>query len=371
MLRPAPKPDGRAMLFVFITVLLSLMGLGIIIPVMPDLIIELTGESRSRAAELNGLLLFSYAAMQFVMSPVLGALSDRFGRRPVILISVFAYAVDFLLMAIAPTFAWLFAGRLLSGATAATFSTANAFIADITPPEQRAARFGLLGAAFGLGFIIGPVMGGFVGDQFGPRAPFILASAITFANFLFGYLVFPETLTPERQRKFSLWRANPLGGLITVGSRPLVLGILIAFFLTQLAQQSLPSIWAFFTGEKFGWNGREIGLSLAYVGITAAIVQGGLTRVLIPRLGNTRAVLIGMAAMTTSLIGYAFFTPSGPWVYLWITVGALGGFMMPGIQAKVSEATPANAQGELQGAIASLMSITMAISPLMMSWVFG
>lgn len=370
MLRPAPKPDGRALTFVFITVFLSLVGLGIIMPVMPDLLVELTGRTKSQSTELNGWLLFAYAGMQFIMSPILGALSDRFGRRPVILTSLFAYSIDFLLMALAPTYAWLFIGRLLSGATAATYSTANAFIADITPPEKRSANFGLLGAAFGLGFIIGPALGGFVGDNFGVRAPFFLASAVIFANFIFGYIVFPETLPKEKRRAFDLRRANPVGGLITVGRRPLIAGVLLAYFLMQLAHHSLPGIWAFFTGVKFGWEERDIGFSLAYVGMTAAIVQGGLIRKVVPIIGDTKAVLIGMPAMTLSFIGYAFFTPSGAWVYLWVTVGALGGFMMPGMQSKMSEATPEDAQGELQGAIASLMSISMACSPLMMSKLF-
>lgn len=371
MLRPAPKPDGRAMLFVFITVLLSLVGLGIIIPVMPDLMTELTGVTESKGAALNGYLLTSYALMQFVMSPVLGALSDRFGRRPVILTSLIVYSADFMLMALAPTYAWLFVGRLLSGATAATFSTANAFIADVSPPEKRAANFGLLGAAFGLGFIIGPALGGFVGEEFGTRAPFMLASVIVFANFVFGYFVFPETLTEENRRPFDIRRANPIGGLLTVARRPLVLGIMIAYFLMQVSHHSLPAIWSFFSSLKFDWDKGDIGLSLAYVGVTAAFVQGYLTRKVIPVIGNSKAVLFGMAAMTVSFIGYALFTPSGAWVYLWITVGAFGGFIMPGMQSIMSDATPANAQGELQGAISSLMSVTMAFSPLMMTQVFG
>lgn len=371
MLRPAPKPDGRALMFVFITVLLSLIGLGIIMPVMPDLIEDLTGDATSHAAVLNGYLLGVYALMQFIMSPVLGALSDRFGRRPVILTSVFCYSVDFMLMAFAPTYAWLFVGRVLSGATAATYSTANAFIADITPPEKRAANFGLLGAAFGLGFIIGPALGGYVGDHFGPRAPFMVASALIFCNFLFGYFFFPETLPPEKRRAFTWWRANPVGGLIAVARHPLVAGIMVAYFMMQLAHTSLPAFWAFFATYKFGWDGSDIGLSLAYVGFTAALVQGGLTRVIVPKIGDIAAVLIGMAAMTTSFLGYAFATPTGAWLYLWISIGAFGGFMMPGMQSKMSDATPADAQGELQGALASLMSICMMTSPLIMTNVFG
>lgn len=371
MLRPAPTPGKRALLFVFITVLLSIMGLGIVIPVMPTLIKDLTGMGASRGAELNSILLTCYAAMQFFMSPVLGALSDRFGRRPVILVSVFAYSVDFLIMAVAPTFAWLIVGRLLSGGTAATFATANAFIADVTPPEKRAASFGLIGAAFGLGFIIGPVLGGLTGEQFGARAPFYLASGLIFANFVFGYFFFPESLPKEKRRPFSLARANPFGALFSVVARDKVGGILLAYFFMQLSHHALPSIWAFFTTAKYGWSELSISLSLAYVGITAAVVQGGLIRTVVPKIGDTRAVYIGMAAMAGSLIGYAFYSPTGVWMYVWTTLGALGGFMMPGMQSKMTAATPPDAQGELQGAIASVMSISMAVSPQIAAHIFG
>jgi DHA1 family tetracycline resistance protein-like MFS transporter len=368
--KPAPQPDQRALLFLFITVLLSMVGLGIVIPVMPALIQDLTGASVSRASELNGWLLTVFAITQFFMSPILGALSDRFGRRPVILLSLLSYALDFLLMAIAPTYAWLFIGRMLSGACAATFATANAFIADISPPEKRAGNFGILGAAFGLGFIVGPVLGGLVGEL-GPRWPFVVASLVTFANLVFGYFVFPETVSAENRRAFDWRRANPIGGLLSVGRHPLVLGVLSAYFLMQFAHNSLPAIWSFFTKEKFAWSEWQIGVSLAYVGITAAFVQGYLTRRIIPKIGETRAVLIGMAGMTASFLGYAFATPSGAWVFLWITVGAIGGFLMPGMQGIMSRATPSNEQGELQGAIASVMSLTLASSPYTMSHVFG
>lgn len=369
MFRPAPKPDRHAMTFVFITVLLSMIGMGVVIPVMPALLNELTGATEARAAVLNGYLLTVYAIMQFFMSPILGALSDRFGRRPVLLTSLFAYGIDFALMAIAPTYAWLFLGRMLAGAFAATYAVSSAFIADVSPPEKRAANFGLIGAAFGLGFIIGPAIGGRLGD-IDPRLPFMLASGIAFANFTFGYFVFPETLAKEKRRKFDWRRANPLGGLISVGKHPIVLGVLGAFFLMQLSHNALPGIWAFFTKEKFAWSETDIGNSLAFVGVTAALVQGVLTRRIIPIVGETNAVLIGMCAMVASFLGYAFFTPSGGFVYLWISVGALGGFIMPGMQTIMSRATPEDAQGELQGAIASLMSITLGTSPLLMTHVF-
>lgn len=363
-------PEKRALLFIFITVLMSMIGLGIIIPVMPSLIMSLTGATVSEAAEYGRWLLFVFAGAQFIMSPILGALSDRFGRRPVILISVFSYAIDFALMAIAPTFAWLLVGRLIAGACAATFATANAFIADISTPERRAANFGIMGAAFGLGFIIGPAVGGLLGE-IGPRWPFALASVVTLANFVYGYFVLPETLTEENRRKFDWRRANPVGGLLSMARYPVVIGVLAAFFLMQFSHNALPALWSYFSKEKFGWSDFNIGLSLTYVGITAAFVQGYLTRIVIPKIGETRAVMIGIAAMVTSFSGYAFFTPTGQYVYLWITVGAVGGFIMPGMQGIMSRATPNNEQGELQGAIASLMSITMAFSPVLMAGVFA
>ena len=362
-------PRG-AIVFMFITVLLSIVGLGIIIPVMPDLIIALTGTDTSGASRLGGYLLVVYGAMQFVMSPILGGLSDRFGRRPVILTSVAAYALDFLLMAIAPTYFWLFVGRALSGGTAATFATANAFIADVSPPEKRAANFGLLGAAFGLGFIVGPVLGGFLGE-FDVRYPFYAAAAVTGANFVFGYFVLPESLPQSRRRAFDWRRANPVGGLISVSRHALVLGVLFSYFLLQMAHSALPAIWSYFGKYKFAWSEADIGLSLGFVGITAALVQGGLVRKVVPRIGELRAVIIGITTMTASFLGYAFLTPSGAWVYLWIAVGAFGGFTMPAMQAILTRATPSDAQGELQGAIASVMSICVTASPFLMTQVFA
>ncbi len=367
---PLAAPTSKSLIFVFLTVLLSMIGLGIIMPVMPALIMELTGTNVSGAAALGGYLLLVYAAMQFVMSPILGALSDRYGRRPVILISLLASSVDLAFMALAPTYAWLFVGRMIAGATAAVFATANAYIADVSTPEKRAANFGLMGAAFGLGFIFGPIIGGIFGE-IGPRWPFIAASALGFLNFLYGLVVLPETLSEENRRRFDWRRANPFGGLASMARYPVVIGVLSAYFLMQLAHNSLPAVWAYFSKLKFGWSEAQIGLSLAFVGFTAAIVQGGLTRVIIPKIGETRSVVLGMAAMVASLLGYAFFTPTGNYVYLWIVVGALGGFMMPGMQGIMSRATPPNEQGELQGAIASLMSITMMVSPFTMTQIFA
>jgi len=360
----------HALAFVFITVLLSMIGMGIVIPIMPDLISELTGLEKSAAAKYNGYLISVYALMQFLMAPFLGALSDRFGRRPVLLMSLLAYSIDYMVMALAPTYALLFVGRAAAGAFAATYATASAFIADISPPEKRAGNFGLLGAAFGLGFIIGPAIGGWVGD-FNPRYPFFLASAVIFANLIFGYFVFPETVTDANRRAFDWKRANPLGGLISVSHHKLVLGVLFCHFLIQTAHHALPATWAFFTSVKYGWSASQVGNSLSYVGITAAFVQGYLTRKLMPKVGEVRAVFIGGAGMIAALTGYAFFSPEGWMIYAWITVGAIGGFMMPAMQAIMSRVTPPDAQGELQGAVASVMSLTMIFSPWMMTQIFS
>ena len=368
-LREQTSAPRGAIVFLFLTVLMSVIGFGIIIPVMPELLEELTGRDAGASAALQGYLLGVYGFAQLVMSPVLGGLSDRFGRRPVILTSVAATSLDFLLMALAPSYWWLFAGRALSGATAATFASANAYIADVSPPEKRAANFGLLGAAFGFGFVVGPWVGGHLGD-IDTRLPFFVASGVCALNFAFGFFVLKETLPPSRRRAFDWRRANPVGGLASVTRFPVVLGVLSAYFLMQFSHSALPAVWSFFGAEKFGWSPGMIGNALGYVGVTAALVQGGLTRVVIPKIGPARAVYLGLFAMTASFLGYAFATPSGAWVFAWITVGAFGGFMMPAMQSIMSAAIPEDEQGELQGAISSVMAICTTLSPLVMTRVF-
>ena len=364
------KPGKHALAFLFITVLISMIGMGVILPVIPTLVQELTGLEKSAAAPYGGYLLLAYAVMQFFMSPILGGLSDRFGRRPVILMSLAAYSFDYGLMAFAPTFAWLFLGRILAGGFAATYSTSMAFITDISTPEERAGRFGMVGAAFGLGFIIGPALGGWLGEH-STRLPFLVASGLAAINTVYGFFVLPETLPPERRRKFSWARANPVGSLLQVSKYPMVLGVLFAYFLMQFAHNALPAVWAWFSEAKFGWTPMDIGWSLAFVGVTSAIVQGGLTSKVIPKIGEAKAAMIGISALTLAFTGYALFTPSGAYVYMWIIVGAIGGFTMPAMQGLMTRAAPADAQGELQGAISSVMSISMAISPLIMTQVFS
>lgn len=364
------KPGKHAFAAVFVTVLIDIIGFGIIIPVGPDLIIEISGETTSKAVLYSGALMVVFALVQFVSTPILGGLSDRFGRRPVILFSLLGYAVDFAIMGFAKTMPLLFLGRFFSGIFAATYATANAYIADITPQEQRAVRFGMLGAAFGIGFIIGPVIGGFLGERFGTRAPFFAASLLAFINFVYCYFALPETLKRENRRPFDIKRANPLGSLIQLGKYPVILPVLVAMFLFQLAHFALQATWAWYGKIKFEWGPDEIGLSLAAVGLSAAIVQGGLIRILMPILGEKRAVLLGGGSMIIAFIGYAF--ASEAWmVYPLIAIGAIGGLLTPSVQGIMTRTIPENAQGELQGAIASIMSLTMIIGPFVMSGTFS
>lgn len=366
-----PKRAGAsALIFIFITVLLNMIGVGVIMPVMPQLIIEVTGEDLAHAAQWGGTLTFVYALMQFIMMPIIGGLSDRFGRRPVLLVSLFAYSIDFLVMALAPTIMLIAITRMAAGAFAATFSTANAYIADISPPEKRAANFGLVGAAFGLGFIIGPAIGGALGGAYGPRAPFFFVAAIGALNFLFGVFVLPETLGPEKRRKFEWRRANAVGNFKQFAKYPVMVPIAMVLFIAQIAHWSYPAIWAYYAIEKFGWSAFEIAASLSFVGLTAAIVQGGLTRIVIPKIGERRAAIFAMSVTFISYMAFAYVETV--WlVYALIAFSSLGGFAQPALQGIMSRTMPDNAQGELQGAVAAVMSIAMVISPWVMTQIFA
>ena len=366
----ARKPGRFALIFIFITVMLNMIGLGVIMPVMPQLIMHVTGEDLSHAAQWGGYLTLAYAFMQFLMMPVLGGLSDRYGRRPILLVSMAAYAFDFFVMAIAPHIAIILAARLVAGAFAATFSTANAYIADITPPEKRAANFGLIGAAFGLGFIIGPGLGGVIGEHFGPRAPFYFVSIIGAINFLYGYLVLPETLSPDHRRPFDWKRANAFGNFKQFTHYPVILPIASVMFISQVAHWTYASVWAYYAEEKFHWTPALIGMSLMFVGFMAALVQGGLTRVVIPKIGERASAIIGMTITMTAYLGFAFAS-RGWMVYAIIAISALGGLAQPSLQGIMSRTIPANAQGELQGAIAAVMSISMVIGPMLMTQIFS
>jgi MFS transporter, DHA1 family, tetracycline resistance protein len=364
------KPGKSAFVFLFITVLVDSIGFGIILPVLPKLIMELTGVSIDRAAVYGGGLSFVYALMQFFCAPVLGNLSDRFGRRPVILFALVALGCDYFIMGFAPVIAWLFVGRTIAGIAGASFTPAYAYLADITPPAQRAQSFGLMGAAFGLGFILGPAIGGLLGDL-GPRAPFFTAGAIALGNAALGFFALPESLPPELRREFHWRRANPLGTLAQMKRYPSVLAMLGALLLWQLGHQVLPSTWAFYTIARFHWSSAQVGYSLAFVGLLMAIAQGVLTRVLIPWLGGERrAALVGMGAALVAYVGYAS-APSG-WVMYVVSLSTfLFGVTYPSMNALASQQIPADSQGELQGAVACVGSVSAIFGPPLMTQVFG
>lgn len=347
-----------------------MIGYGVIMPVMPQLIMEVTGEGLASAAKWGGYLAVAYAAMQFLMMPIIGGLSDRFGRRPVLLTSLAAYSLDFLVMAVAPVIGVIVFARMLAGAFAATFSTANAYIADISPPEKRAANFGLMGAAFGLGFIIGPGIGGLLGDYYGPRAPFYFVACTGALNFLFGLFVLPETLASENRRKFEWKRANAFGSFKQFAKYPAMLPIALVLFFGQIAHWTYPSIWSYYAEEKFAWTPSLIGLSLMFVGLMSAIVQGGVTRIVIPKIGERASAITAMSVTAISYVLFAFAS-QGWMVYAVIAFSALGGLAQPALQGIMSRTMPANAQGELQGAIAAVMSLSMVIGPWVMTQTFS
>ena len=365
-----PKPVSRhAITFIFITMLIDSIGLGIIIPVMPQLIEELTGDTLSNAAVYGGWLLFVYSLAQFICAPILGNLSDRFGRRPVLLMSLLTVGLDYILMGLAPTMIWLFIGRIISGMAGASYSTANAYIADITPPEKRAQSFGLMGAAFGVGFIIGPVIGGMLGT-FGPRMPFYVAAGLALANALYGFLVIPESLARENRRPFSWARANTLGAIAHLRTVPTALMLAATLFFHQMAHFVLPSVWSFYVIEKFKWSTAEVGYSLGAAGLFMVIVQGGLIRTVIAKIGSERAAYVGLIFAVLGYIGYAV-APNGLTIYIFLAVASLAGLAQPSISAIITTAVPANAQGELQGALSSLGGIAAIIAPILMTYVFG
>ena len=366
----AAKPGPNALLFIFITVMINMIGFGIILPVMPQLIMDVTGDGLAQASRWGGYISVAYAVMQFIMMPVMGQLSDRYGRRPILLGSLAAYAADFLMLALAPSLVLIFVARILAGCFAATFSTANAYIADISPPEKRAANFGLMGAAFGLGFIIGPALGGLIGDQYGHRAPFYAVAALGAINFVYGWFFLPETNPPENRKPFNWRRANAFSSFRNFAQYPAILPAAAVFFLLGLARWSFPAVWAYFAQERIGWSPREIGFSLMAVGLSAAIVEGGLTRIVIPAIGEARAAIISMSISVLAYACYAFAT-EGWMIYALIAFGAFAGFAAPALQGIMSKSAPANAQGELQGAIGSLNGVAMILGPLMMTQVFA
>lgn len=358
----------RALTFVFVTVLIDIIGWGIIIPVMPNLLASLGHSDYSIASKEGGLLNATYAVMQFLCAPILGALSDRFGRRPVLLLSLAGFCLDYIFLANAPTIAWLFVGRTLAGITGASFSVATAYIADVSTPEKRAQNFGLIGAAFGLGFIIGPALGGLV-SHWGLRAPFWLAAALCAANFIYGYSFIPESLAKEHRRIINWKRANPVGSLMQLRKYPVVSGLVVSLTLIYLGAHAVQSNWSFYTAFRFGWSEGLIGFSLAVVGLLISGVQGGLIRVVNPKIGNKNAVILGLILYTLGMSLFGIANQS--WMMFAILVPyCLGGIAGPALQGIISTQVPPNAQGELQGALTSLMSATSIFGPLIMNNTF-
>lgn len=354
--------------FIFITMLIDITGWGIIIPVIPKLIEELIQGDISEAAKVGGWLTFAYAITQFLFAPLVGNLSDKFGRRPIILISLFAFSMDYLLLAFAPTITWLFIGRIIAGLTGASITTASAYIADVSTAENRAKNFGMIGAAFGLGFIIGPVIGGLLG-QYGSRVPFYAAAVLCLLNFLYGYFILPESLSKSNRREFSLKRANPIGAFVNLKKYPQLIGLVISIFLLYVAAHAVHSNWSYFTMYKFNWDEKMVGISLGVVGLLVGIVQGGLIRWINPILGNEKSIYVGLALYTIGMFLFAAATES--WMlFVFLIPYCLGGIAGPAMQAVISEQVPANEQGEIQGTLSSLMSASAIIGPPMMSMVF-
>ena len=358
-----------AISFIFITLLIDVTGIGLIIPVVPGLIKELIQGSVSDSSIYSGWLAFSYAVMQFIFAPLLGNLSDRYGRRPILLISLFGLGIDYIFLAIAPSIGWLFLGRIIAGLGGASFTTATAYIADISTPQNRAQNFGMVGAAFGVGFILGPVIGGLLG-QFGLRVPFMVAALLSFLNFIYGYFVLPESLSLENRRKFDWKRSNPLSSIKQLKKYPAVSGLVISYFLIYLATNSVQSTWSFFTIQQFNWNPKMIGISLGLVGLLVGIVQGGLIRIINPLLGSKRSVYVGMALYTIGLILFSFASQS--WMmFVFLVPYCLGGICGPALQSIISGQVPSNQQGELQGGLTSVMSLTSIIGPVVMTSLFS
>lgn len=355
--------------FIFITVVLDSMGIGIIMPVMPDLIREVGKVDLSQAAIWGGAMTVVYAINQFLFSPTLGGLSDAYGRRPVLLIALFVMAADYLIMGIAQNLWLLFVGRFIGGITAATQSTAAAYMADISAPEEKAKNFGLLGAAFGVGFILGPVIGGLLAD-FGSRAPFFAAAAIAFANMLFGYFVLPESLKQQTKRPFDWKRANPFGAFRQMKKLPSMMPMLLVFLLLSIAFFVYPAVWAFFGRAQFDWDARMVGLSLAAYGLGIVIIQGALIRPILTRFGEKRTALFGMCVHLMTFLAYPLMTET--WhVFAYMPISVFSAVAVPALQGLMSNNVPKNAQGELQGVMSSLTALATIISPLVMTQAFS
>lgn len=380
-------PRKPALGFIVVTLFLDILGIGLVAPILPRLVESFVGNDASEGAFYVGVLAASYAAMQFIFSPIMGSVSDRFGRRPVLLLSLFGSGLDYVLLTFAPSLSWFFVGRLIAGFCGASIGTAAAYIADVSPPEKRAQNFGLIGMAFGLGFVAGPLLSAFLGTHelplpafiasvagidhlTGVRLPFLAAAFLTLANAMYGLFVVPESLAPENRRPFSWARANPVGTLSALAKYPVVLGLAISLFLIGVAQRCLETTWVLYTEHRYHWDIQATGISLGVVGITAALVQGGLVRRLIPALGEKRALLIGLSVTVIAFIGYGL-APYGWVIYCVLVFGALGGMSNPALQGMLSKSVPANEQGMLQGGVAAVTSITSILGPPLATNLFG
>lgn len=364
------KNRKAAIGFIFITLLIDITGLGLILPVLPKLIEELLHTSDvGTASQYGGWLTFAYAITQFLFAPVLGNLSDKYGRRPVLLFSLLGFGIDYLFLSFAPTIGWLFVGRIIAGITGASFTTASAYIADISTNENRAQNFGMIGAAFGLGFILGPLIGGLLGEL-GPRVPFFVAAGLALLNCAYGYFVLPESLDKEHRRVFEWKRANPVGSLLQLKKYPAVSGLIISMILIYIAGHSVQSNWSFFNIEMFNWTPKMIGISLGIVGLLVGGVQGGLVRVVNPKIGNEKSIYLGLSLYALGLLLFAFAT-EGWMMFVFLIPYCLGGIAGPALQSIISGHVPPNEQGELQGALTSLMSATSIIGPPLMTNLFA
>ena len=354
--------------FIFIVVLLDVIGLGIVIPIFPKLLSDIGDLTMGEASRVGNRLVTAYALMQFIFAPVLGGLSDKFGRRTVLLIALFGFTVDYLFLALAPTITLFYVGRLFAGICGASFTTATAYVADVSPPEKRAQNFGLIGAAFGLGFIIGPAIGGFLGD-IDIRMPFYVAAGLTLVNFIYGLFVLPESLPKEQRRAFNWKRANPIGSLGQLKKNQLILGLATALFFVYIAGYAVQGNWSYYGAEVFNWGPQEIGVSLTVVGVLVALVQAGLIRIVTRRFGQVKTVYIGLFC---NLLGLALFAISTQvWmIYSFMVIYVLGGLAGPTLQGIMSSQVPNSEQGELQGGLTSLVSLTAIFGPLIMGEVF-
>ena len=363
------RPSRAAFAFIFITITLDMLALGIIVPVLPKLIVAFEGGDVAHAARIVGVFGFAWSAMQFLASPVVGAMSDRFGRRPIVLLSNFGLGLDYLVMAMAPSVAWLFAGRIISGITSSSFPTASAYVADVTPPEQRAAKFGLLGAAFGLGFIIGPAVGGVLGD-IDLRLPFWVAGGLSLANAAYGYFILPESLPPEKRARVP-WRvANPLGSLSFLRAHPELLALGATFFLYYFAHEVYPTLFVLYGDYRYAWSARDLGLTLALFGLGSTITSAFLIGPIVKRIGERNAMILGLSLSATSALVIAL-AYTGTLFFLSIPLASLGGLSTPSLMSIASRQASETEQGRLQGALGSLQGIAMMVAPLVLTQLFS